>query len=55
MNGNASVSQHIFVSAAQWLRHWPVMREVVGARPVISKDFLHFPYLFCIFDVQTDL
>ena len=47
MNGNASVSQYIFTSVAQWFRHWPVMTEVVGSSPVIGKDFS--------FNVQTYL
>ena len=46
---------HIFTLVAQRLRHWPLMREVVGLSPVISKDFLHFLFLFGIFNVQTDL
>jgi len=42
---------YIFTSAA----HWPLMREVVGSKPVIGKDFLHFLFLFGIFNTQTDL
>jgi len=42
MNGNASVSQYIFASVAQWLRHWPVLTGVVGYSPVIGKDFIGF-------------
>ena len=44
MNGYASVSQYIciFALAAQWLRHWPLITEVAGSSPVISKDFPNF-------------
>ena len=54
MNGYASVNQYIFTSAAQWLRRWPVMREVVGLSPVLSKDFPHFLYSV-FFNVLTNM
>ena len=46
MNGNTSVRQYIykFASAVQWLRHWPVMTEVVGSSPVIGKNCLFFSF-----------
>ena len=40
---------YLFALAAHWLRHWPVMTEVVGSSLMIGKHFLHFLFLFVIF------
>jgi len=33
---------YLFALAEHWLRHWPVMTEVVGSSLMIGKHFLHF-------------
>ena len=46
MNGNASVSQYIYILTAvvHWLRRWPVITEVVDSSLMIDKDSFSFLY-----------
>ena len=49
MNGNASVSQYIYIytrSGSTLVEACPVMKEAVGSSPVINKDFPYFSFLF---------